>query len=363
MVQVLLDGLRADPRFEVHHVDARVSDDLEDIGSLRPGKVFRLLRACWQAWWIRLRHGPMAFYYVPAPAKRSAIARDWLVMLLCRPLFPKLILHWHAYGLGEWVEEGGGLAGLLTKRALSRADLSIVLSDFQKKSVQIFLPKSIGVLPNGIEDPCPNFRESLLKERLDRWTQEYPEAVRLVFMAHCTAEKGLFLALDALAALHEKWTTHKRGSEVVLDVAGAFATRDEEQRFRDRVNQGDLCRGDGSSLVTYHGFTSGVAKVAILTEADFMIFPTRYSKEVQPVSIIEAMAFGLPLVSCRWRGIPEMLPVDYVGLADQYTPEGIVAAVERLMDGECSALKLRARFEELFTIASHHQRLADLLAR
>ena len=70
MVQVLLDGLRADPRFEVHHVDARVSDDLEDVGSFRAGKFFRLLKYILQAWWIRLRHGSMAFYYVPAPAKR-----------------------------------------------------------------------------------------------------------------------------------------------------------------------------------------------------------------------------------------------------------------------------------------------------
>jgi hypothetical protein len=30
MVQIMLEGLRADPRFGVHHVDAWVSDDLED---------------------------------------------------------------------------------------------------------------------------------------------------------------------------------------------------------------------------------------------------------------------------------------------------------------------------------------------
>jgi hypothetical protein len=57
MVQVLLDGLRADPRFEVYHVDARVSDDMEDLGSFRPKKFIRLFKCIWQAWWIRMRHG------------------------------------------------------------------------------------------------------------------------------------------------------------------------------------------------------------------------------------------------------------------------------------------------------------------
>ena len=88
MVEIMLEGLQVDPRFEVYHVDARVSDDLEDVGSFRPRKFWRLFKCIWQAWWIRMRHGPMAFYYVPAPAKRSAIMRDWVVMALCRPWFP-----------------------------------------------------------------------------------------------------------------------------------------------------------------------------------------------------------------------------------------------------------------------------------
>lgn len=79
MVQVLLDGLRADARFEVYPVDARVSDDLEDVGSFRPQKFIRLFTCILQAWWLRMRHGPMAFYYVPAPAKRSTIRRDWVM--------------------------------------------------------------------------------------------------------------------------------------------------------------------------------------------------------------------------------------------------------------------------------------------
>jgi len=62
MVQVTLEELRAEVRFEVHHVDARVSDDLEDAGALRPQKFIRLFKCILQAWWLRLRHGRMAFY-------------------------------------------------------------------------------------------------------------------------------------------------------------------------------------------------------------------------------------------------------------------------------------------------------------
>ena len=40
----------------------------------------------------------------PAPGKHSALYRDWLVMLLCRPFFKRLVLHWHAAGLAKWLE-------------------------------------------------------------------------------------------------------------------------------------------------------------------------------------------------------------------------------------------------------------------
>ena len=171
MVQILLQGLSADPRFEVHHVDARVSDDLEDVGSFRPQKFGRLLKSILQAWWTRMRYGPMAFYYVPAPAKRSAIIRDWVVMALCRPLFPELILHWHAYGLGEWAREGRDWQRTLMRTALGKADLSIVLNDYNKRDAEVFAPKRIEVVPNGIPDLFPDYEAALAPKREARAAQ------------------------------------------------------------------------------------------------------------------------------------------------------------------------------------------------
>jgi hypothetical protein len=59
---------------------------------------------CLQAIWLRCRHGVKNFYYIPAPGKRVALYRDWLVMLFCRPFFKNVILHWHAAGLAKWLE-------------------------------------------------------------------------------------------------------------------------------------------------------------------------------------------------------------------------------------------------------------------
>jgi len=96
-------GIGLPDRFgiECYHVNARYSKTLEDIGEFQGSKPFLILFYCLQAIWCRFRYGVTNFYYVPAPGKRVALYRDWLVMLLCRPFFKKIILHWHAAGLAK----------------------------------------------------------------------------------------------------------------------------------------------------------------------------------------------------------------------------------------------------------------------
>jgi len=56
------------------------------------------------------------------------------------------------------------------------------------------------------------------------------------------------------------------------------------------------------------------------------------ANENQPVNLIEAMAFGLPVLTTRWRSLPEALPPGYTGLRDvpRLRPAGAERAADRL---------------------------------
>jgi glycosyltransferase involved in cell wall biosynthesis len=73
---------------------------------------------------------------------------------------------------------------------------------------------------------------------------------------------------------------------------------------------------------------------------------------------VEAMAFGLPIVTTRWRSIPEIMPPDYPGLVDVRSPEQVAGALIRLMS-ERSGELMRNNFITRFTLERH---LADLAA-
>lgn len=361
MVQYLVEGFRRRPDLgiEVEHVDARLSDDLTDVGSARGSKLPRLLGYCWQAIRAGFRSGATVWYYVPSPPKRNSLYRDWIVLLLVRPLFRRSIFHWHAVGLGTWLEtDARGWERWLSHRLLGRTSLAITLSEFNSPDAQRFQPRRTEVVANGVPDPCPDFDTTLAPERARRATARRSAGiVRVLFLAHCTRDKGILDALEAIALANaaEAEAPASTRLDFHLDVAGSFVTAEEETAVRERIAHPDLAQ-----RVRLLGFVSGDAKSRCLREADLFLFPSYFANEGQPLNLIEAMAHGLPPVTTRWRGIPEMLPGGYAGLVEPKDPAAAAAALRQVARTE-DGLRFRRASLERFGLDAHLERLARVI--
>ena len=69
-----------------------------------------------------------------------------------------------------------------------------------------------------------------------------------------------------------------------------------------------------------------------LHDADMFLLPSRF--EGMPMTIIEAMGTGLPIVATRVGGVPDMLRDGESGLLTACSPDDICSACERLIDSE-----------------------------
>lgn len=307
MVQAMLAGLTPRAGDTLHHVNLSLSRDHGDIGRWRPGKIVRTLALALRAVAVRLRHGCDTLYYIPAPpGKRGALYRDWLVMLVCRPFFRRLVLHWHAVGLSAWLEtQASPLERAITRAALGRADLAIVLAESLRHDAEFLTARRIAVVPNGIADPGPPPPRPGPRQP---W--------RALFLGLCSEEKGVFLAADAIIEANRRAGTGPGTPAFTLVAAGAFPDDASQARFAA------LCAAHPAAI-RHAGFLNGTEKAELLNASDCLLFPSHYPAEGQPLAVIEALAHDLPVIATRWRALPELV-----------TPE-----VGRLVSvGDCSAL-------------------------
>jgi glycosyltransferase involved in cell wall biosynthesis len=346
---------------ECYHVNARYSKTLEDVGELQLGKIVLVLFYCMQALWCRFRYGVDILYYVPAPGKPIALYRDWLVMFICRPFYKKIIFHWMASGLAKWLETSVQMrTRSFTYQRMKDADLSVVLSSFGRGDPEKLMAHRILVVAGGITDPCPAFGNEILPRRRIRVDtrkkilggessiqNENEKNINVLFLAHCTRQKGAFDTVEAVRLANQNLAAEKSLLRFRLTLIGAFASDAEEKELRAIVRRPDL-----KDVVNVLGFVSNEQKNRELLNADIYCFPSYHLAEAQPASLIEALAFGLPIVTTRWRSIPEMFPEDYPGFVEPRSPAQVAEKLRLLCVSDMSR-QMREIFERRFTLEKH----------
>ena len=141
--------------------------------------------------------------------------------------------------------------------------------------------------------------------------KEYPESnkLRICFLGLIGERKGVFDLIKAVKIMKDK------GYDVLLSIGGNGDT----ETLNELTTSLDL------SNVNYVGWISGSDKRMLLHQSDVFVLPS-YA-EGMPMSILEAMSVGLPIISTTVGGVPDIVhnrkngllidPGDYIRLADK----------------------------------------------
>lgn len=346
MVRAMLAGLAPRPELELFHVNLPLSRDAADIGRFRAGKVWTLLRACRQARRLAARHGIEALYHVPAPGRRSALYRDWIAMTLCRPAFRRLVLHWHAPGLGGWLQtHASPPERVLTRRLLGRADLAIVLAESLRADAGVLAATHVTVVPNGIADPCPEFVRPRQRDG----------PFRVLFLGLGSEDKGLFATANGVIEANRLVGAAATAPAFTLTVAGAFPDAATRTRF-------NRLTAAYPAVLRHAGMVAGANKHALFVQSHALCLPTCYPHEGQPLVLLEAMAYDLPIVTTRWRAIPETVPAAGARLVEPGDVAALARALVTLHSCPLAPGLLRHEFLSRFTLPTHLARLAAALS-
>lgn len=140
--------------------------------------------------------------------------------------------------------------------------------------------------------------------------------IQILFLARLEKEKGVYQAIDIYHILK------KRYKNIELVIAG------DGHEYRNTVEYvSSLELAD----VHFIGFIRGEKKRLTFMKADIYLFPTFYG-EGMPLSVFEAMAFGLPVITCPVGGIKDFFKDGQMGfLVDSRRPEDFTPFVEKLV--------------------------------
>lgn len=118
-------------------------------------------------------------------------------------------------------------------------------------------------------------------------------ARRFVFVGQLRPEKGLAVALDAVAALDAP-------AELVV--------------YGPPMPGFDVAAIDAYPRATYGGVLAPGDVAAALAECDALVLPTFHDGEGLPGVVVEALQCGLPVVTTHWRALPELVRDGVEGL-------------------------------------------------
>lgn len=231
-------------------------------------------------------------------AINGSFLRKIFVLNIAKIFNKKVIFHSHIpksdilFGL-----DSVNIINSLIQKTLNKADLLISLSSFWK---------------NALESKCSNKNTSVIYNpveiKLINEIKRDNQCINLLFMGRIEQRKGFFDLIEAAKLISNP--------DIKIKVYGDG----EINKAKKLVKDNNL-----SQIVEIFGWISGDKVSEVYNNADIVVLPSY--NEGLPMTLLEAAAYGLPIISTPVGGIPDIVtdgvngfliqPGDYKALAEK----------------------------------------------
>jgi glycosyltransferase involved in cell wall biosynthesis len=342
--QAVVTGMLVEHRWtkvKVRFLRMAYSDVIDHVGRFSLGKIVHLFSLVLQTWTIVFTQRPKILYYLPASANRTPVLRDIVYLLAVKWCFKKTIYHFHAGGLPSYLDSMPFL-GRIARLAYGTPTAAIDVIETNPPTGEYFHARKNVVVNNGVGVN--------LVERVRPSDAQF----EVIYVGVLNEGKGVKEIIETARLL--KLQNVDCGFVLVGDWSS--------ERFKGEVLELiDLY--ELGAMLRFTGPLSGNDKWQAYADADCMFFPSHYEAETFGMVLVEAMAYSLPLVTTRWRGIPKVLGDSACGyLCDVKAPEQYAEKLELLMQDpdlrDAMGENGRTRYEDEFTKEKFLERMESV---
>lgn len=263
--------------------------------------------------------------YVTTAQSKVGFIRDYFIILFARFFNSKIIAHQFGANYSGFYNSQTPFLQKKIKQTLSKVDKLVVEGDYTKAQFS-FLPnyKSIVYsLPNGLP-------EKIESSKIEAKTLDVTQPIKMFYLSNLIESKGFWDVLEAVNLLVNE---EKINVEVVF--AGKFLDAVDDQIFpnAEEAKKAFFSYIEEKNLqkkVLYFEGLYAKAKAEEFKKSHFFLLPSYYINEGQPVSVLEALAYGCVPIVTEYRLIPSMVNKQNGFFVNPKSPIEIVTIIKNL---------------------------------
>ena len=202
---------------------------------------------------------------------RGSFARKYSIHRLCQRFNIPDIIHLHGSEFQKWYDSCNEKKQLQIRKLLKESSSFIVLGDKWNKVIKSIEPSAnTVVVSNTVHIP----------EEIVHWNSE---EFTFLFLGVLIPRKGVIDLLEAFSIVKNE----SQDKKIKLIITG---TGSQEEEIKQKCRQLNL-----TDCVEFTGWTVGEKKKTLILSSQALVLPSY--NEGLPIAILEAMSYGMPIIS------------------------------------------------------------------
>lgn len=281
-------------------------------------KLLVLCKAILQFLYWMLFHPEIKIVHVQGSVGAS-FWRKAIFIYIAKFFHKKVVWHMHAGRFAVFYQQHR----YAVRKVVNKSDVIIALSEYWKEYFKNEFPtKRVEIIKNVISAPRVH------KQQTGYFT--------LLFLGLLGKNKGIYDLLECIRDYKVEFQ-----GKLKLYIGG----NGEIEHVKQLIKEYGI-----ADIVIFEGWVSGDKKIELLNKSDAYILPSY--KEGLPISILEAMSYGMPIISTPVGGIPEIVSNGENGyLVEPGNKEDIYKAIISLLND--SDLRNRMGSVSLSRVGEH----------
>lgn len=255
---------------------------------------------------IEIIKSNLDLYYLTISQSKFGNFRDLIIMIVIQIKKKKIAIHLHGGGFRNLLDDDlGNIQKKINYKVLSKVDVAIVLGESLKSIFDGIVEESkIKVIKNCVDDEFI-IEDNTFEEKITLFKNK--SVLNILYLSNFIEDKGYKVVLDVAKNIKDR-----EDNRFKFLFAGKFYCEKDKNEFFNYIHVNNL-----SNIVEYKGVVFGDDKKELIKDSDYFILLTRYKNEGQPISIIEAAANGLRVITTDHAGIKDILNNEEMIMCDK----------------------------------------------